>query len=89
MKKKLKLGKVILNYKGYSVRPILVNGLSNGEFGIYAGKKLASNKGIAKPTDAISLIEDKISENKRIRLKAEQDHSRKMKELNLLTRRVW
>lgn len=89
MKKKSKLGKVILNHKGYSVRPLLNNGLPIGKFGIYAGKKLEFERDFFNKEDIISVIDREITDNTNDRIKAEQAHSRKMKELNFLTRRTW
>lgn len=98
MGKKTKLGKIVLNHKGYSIRHITksktdektkkVTQLHTGKFGIYAGKKLLLD-GIHQPKDGIPFIEKEIRDNINKMNHAIQDHIRKMKLINSLTRRTW
>ncbi|MDO9186955.1 MAG: hypothetical protein Q7W13_13155 [Bacteroidia bacterium] len=98
MGKKTKLGKIVLNHKGYSIRHITksktdektkkVTQLHTGKFGIYSGKKLFLD-GIHQPKDGIPLIEKEINDNSMKKKLAAQAYIRKMKLINSLTRRTW
>lgn len=97
MGKKSKIGKVVLNHKGYSIRHLIkaktgekskqTTYLNTGKFGIYTGKKLLLE--VSKPEEAIPLIEMEIRDNKKEKEIALQAYIRKMKLVNSLTRRTW
>ena len=65
--KKIKLGKVTLNHKGYNVRVMVVGGKYSGKYGIYAGKNKIDE--VTGKQNAIPAIEEIIKKNENAKQK--------------------